>query len=328
YRDAALRTFDYLRAALYDAERGVFFGSQDADEHYYSLPMDERAKIRPPYVDKTIYTNWNATMVSAALEAARILGDPSYQDLALKALDFLWREMHDDQTGAMFHYMFHYYDGLPHLTGLLVDQVYVARAFLDAHESTGEKDYLDRAMELAQFIETRLRDKVAGGFFDLPEGHERLGVLAERHKSLPQNAVAAEVFLRLYYLTGAAEYGTAAEATLRCFADDYPRFRLFAATYAMAVQRFLNFPTQITIVSGAGDKRARELLGAALGIYDPTKIVQMLDPATDQERLGQLGYPPMPTPLAYVCVGRTCARPTDKPGEIGERVRQLVSPQG
>jgi len=38
----------------------AFAGSQDADEHYYTLPSQERAKHGAPFVDPTIYASWNA----------------------------------------------------------------------------------------------------------------------------------------------------------------------------------------------------------------------------------------------------------------------------
>ncbi len=49
--------------------------------------------VRPtPYVDKTIYVNWNGMAISAYLEAARVLGMESPRQFALLSLDRILRE--------------------------------------------------------------------------------------------------------------------------------------------------------------------------------------------------------------------------------------------
>ena len=42
---------------------------------------------KTPYVDKTVYVAWNAMMVSAYLEAGRVLGEPGAMAFGLKTLD-------------------------------------------------------------------------------------------------------------------------------------------------------------------------------------------------------------------------------------------------
>jgi uncharacterized protein YyaL (SSP411 family) len=65
---------------------------------------------------------------------------------------------------------------------------------------------------------------------------------------------------------------------------------------------------------------------AALRVYAPYRVIQVVDPAWEGERLARLGYPAEPAPRAYICVGLTCAQPTDRPDEIEGIVRPLVSP--
>ncbi|MGH7684622.1 MAG: thioredoxin domain-containing protein, partial [Vulcanimicrobiaceae bacterium] len=52
----------WLRSVLRNPGSALFGGSQDADEHYFSLELDERRKNEAPYVDRTVYTNWNADL--------------------------------------------------------------------------------------------------------------------------------------------------------------------------------------------------------------------------------------------------------------------------
>src|SRR6202043_1171389 len=53
-------TTGYLDRVLRDPETGLYAGSQDADEHYYSLGAGERSPENAPYVDRRVYTSWNA----------------------------------------------------------------------------------------------------------------------------------------------------------------------------------------------------------------------------------------------------------------------------
>ncbi|MDH2909358.1 MAG: hypothetical protein PXZ07_04500, partial [Candidatus Eremiobacteraeota bacterium] len=65
--DAALdfalqQSVAYVRTTLFDEERGVFLGSQDADEAYFALDAAERATRERPFVDPTSYTAWSAAL--------------------------------------------------------------------------------------------------------------------------------------------------------------------------------------------------------------------------------------------------------------------------
>src|SRR5205814_10356085 len=80
----------YLGRTLRDPETGMFAGSQDADEHYYSLDAEARAAQEPPYVDRRIYTAWNAALAVAYLDAERRHVRPDLRDQAQRALDSLF----------------------------------------------------------------------------------------------------------------------------------------------------------------------------------------------------------------------------------------------
>jgi len=66
----------WMDAALWRDDVHAFSGSQDADEHYYGLGIEERKRHGAPYVDPTIYTSWNALAASAYLAAGAALNDP------------------------------------------------------------------------------------------------------------------------------------------------------------------------------------------------------------------------------------------------------------
>ncbi len=63
-------TTGYLDRILRDPATGLYAGSQDADEHYYSLDAGARARETAPYVDRRVYTSWNAALAISYLDAA------------------------------------------------------------------------------------------------------------------------------------------------------------------------------------------------------------------------------------------------------------------
>ncbi|MGH7889097.1 MAG: thioredoxin domain-containing protein, partial [Thermodesulfobacteriota bacterium] len=124
--------------------------------------FEERQKRTTPYVDKTIYTNWNGMMISSFLLSYEVLGNPSARDLALKTLDFLIENCFQEVIGFSRLYV----DGSAKAAGFLDDQVKMGIACLDAFEVTGNGSYLETALKLAKLTADRFFDKNGGGFFD------------------------------------------------------------------------------------------------------------------------------------------------------------------
>ena len=319
YLGTARGIIDYVSGVLYDAQAGYFYGSQDADEEYYALAAEERPSKPIPYVDKTAFTDWGAQAISSFLEAAAVLKEPRYAKDALRALDFLWQKAYDSAQG-MFHY---WVKGQAHLPGILSDQLYMARALLDAFEHTGQRTYLEQAVALTRIVNRDYLDARTGAYFDKRADVEAIGRLQDRQVPLVENAVAAHLLIRLGRLTGDDAYRQRAEAILSLFAADYGAYGLFAAGYAVAVCCYLTDPLTIVIVGSADDETTLDLLHEGRRLYAPNRWVQLIDPVWEPERLAQLGYPAEPAPTAYLCIGRICAEPTSDPAKLAEIVTDL-----
>jgi len=317
HAEAARRTIEYLEWKLRDHERGFFYGSQDADEEFYKLSNEGRERGEEPYIDRTCYMSWTAMMVSAYLEASWTLDRPESRDAAVRALDFLWNECRDPERG-----MYRFHDGTaPRVLGLLGDQAHTAKAFLDAHEVTGDSKYFERAIELSRLMLDRFVDRENGGFYDVWDEVEDVGRLRDRQKSIQDNTVCAEVFLRLHHLTREEDYRTIAQGTLEAFVSAYPHMGYFAAGYARQVDTLLNPPAKVNIV---GDSTSTaELQRAALSLDVPSRVMQLLDPTRDGDRLEGLSLPPEPAPAAYACFGTMCSAPVTQPEALLEAVREM-----
>ncbi len=87
FRATLISAVGYVRAVLRDPRTGFFAGSQDADEEYYELPLEQRRAREAPFVDRTSYTNWTCALAGAQCQAARALDDDALLAEALRALD-------------------------------------------------------------------------------------------------------------------------------------------------------------------------------------------------------------------------------------------------
>ena len=193
WHELARQLIRYINTSLWQPKVGVFSGSQSADEEYYEPGQNARSSRQPPPVDTTVYTAWNARMISAYLLSARVLGQPALKAMALRTLDWLCEHM-VYRDGSMCHYFLNGYAELP---GQLADQMWMARALLDAYEACGQRIYLEIAIALMHTAYQELFDEQAGLFYDFPENPQAEGRLLVRDQPLIENALAAESLLRM-----------------------------------------------------------------------------------------------------------------------------------
>ncbi len=317
FKETAQGILAYVEANLSDHDNGGFYGSQDADEEYYKLNLLERLKRTAPRIDKTLYTNWNATMTSAYLLASIVLEDLSYRKFGLRTVDLLVEKSFSSRKG-MYHY---YFEDKKYLPSLLIDQASMIRCLIDTHQSTSDIKYLKYAEIIAKFMLTNLWNN-AGGFYDRPKDTEALGALKILNIPLDENSFAAKAFLKLYYLTGKEKYLETAKIILEYFGSTYQRYGIVAATYGLAAELYLR-PMQIHIVGPKKDPVTHILQDESLKVYNPLKVIEILDPTEDNERLTNLKYPITKTPMAYVCFEGTCTS-VENPEEMAKIIKPKI----
>ncbi|MEA2655585.1 MAG: uncharacterized protein QOI23_950, partial [Chloroflexota bacterium] len=152
--DSATR---YLDTVLRDPETGLYAGSQDADEHYHTLDADGRRTENAPYVDRRIYTSWNAALGVAYLEAAVLRRRPTLREHAAKLLDRLFGDRYETGQGLS------HTDGV---TGQLGDQAWGVLAAVRAYQGGLGERWLPIAVDIAQHLEDAYADPKLGGYLD------------------------------------------------------------------------------------------------------------------------------------------------------------------
>ena len=298
-----------------------------------------RLRRPTPYVDKTIYVSWNGMMISAYIEAGRVLDMPEVRAFALKSLDRVLAEARSSKTGLAHVVAYGEAEGKAlQIAGVLEDYVFLGHAALDAWEMTGEMQYYIAAESIMESALAKFYDATGGGFFDTEiaaKGEVRLGALTTRRKPLQDsptpagNSVAAALLLRLEALNGREDYAVKAQETLETFAGVVEHFGLYAASYGLALQRMVQRAVQVCVIGE--DAEARRLETVALARYAVNKSVVRLRkdqlnalPRALAETLPRLPGLQAEGSFAVVCSGKGCLPPVRTADDLIAAMNQTL----
>ncbi len=285
-------TTAYLDRTLRDPETGMFAGSQDADEEYYARDAAGREALTAPYVDRRVYTAWNAALAVAYLDAARRLDRPGLRVEARQALDSLFAGAYKPGEGLAH---------AENVSGQLGDQVWGLLAAVRAHQSgLHPSKWLDIALDLAQHLESRYRDRDHGGYLDRAGG-EDLGRLGDPVKPLVENAVAAMALVELDVLRAEPDqlYTARARSALESVAALPRQYGLMAAVFARALDRL---DKTVKVTTGSESLARAALLAHPYVVIEPSS----------EER-------------AIVCVGTMCLAPVSTEAAVAEAIRESLT---
>jgi uncharacterized protein YyaL (SSP411 family) len=300
--------------------------------------------LRPmPFIDRTLYTNWNALCISAVLQAARALGDEAGQQFALRSLDRLLAEAY--HPGQGLRHVIAYAEGGASQppAGVLDDYAFTVLACLDAYEASGGLRYFDCAGEIAARMISGFYDETGGGFFDLDSASltDSVGALSARRKpfqDLPTPAgdsAAALALLRLHALSGETRLHELAQDTLEVFAGVAGQFGIYAGTYGLASVWMARAHTLVVVIGEGAE--ADGLYAAALAPFALNKIVlRVRDAASLQATLPPAlaeTFSAVPglqegRAVAMLCSGFACQPPIHTASELREELRSAITQGG
>jgi uncharacterized protein YyaL (SSP411 family) len=222
YTQVANDILRYVQTSLADQVDGGWAGSQ-----------------RAATVDRTMYTGWNAQMVSAVLRAARALDDAALGQFAVKSLERVLLASYRPGAGVA-----HYHDpstalgahGDEQVRGLLDDQIQMAAASLDAFDATGNVVYSMMAEELGHYVLRTMWDDTDPVFLDRIAADDEVGLLKQPAKAFVSNCEAASLMGRLASASGTHEFREKAEAALARLAGTAQSQGPLAAHYLLAMR--------------------------------------------------------------------------------------------
>ncbi|MBT5107838.1 MAG: thioredoxin domain-containing protein [Rhodospirillaceae bacterium] len=268
--------------------------------------LAHRAKRIPPGKDDKILADWNGLIIATLANAGLVFAKPEWVDAARRAFDFVQKSMTNQDR--LWH---SWCDGKANHPATLDDYAAMARGALALFEATGDNGYLVHAEHWVSIADRHYRDHEGGGYFFAAD--DTPGLIT-RTKTAHDNAVPsgngmiANVFARLYFLTGNAAYYMKAEAIITAFSGAVTK-NFFPLSTLLNSAEFLQSATQIVIVAHRDD--AVPLTRAVYDLSLPNRLVSIVEPQTTlpvnhpAHGKGQIDG----APTAYVCQGAVCSAP-------------------
>ena len=284
-----------IEALVADAKRQLF---------------EEREKRIKPFRDEKIIASWNGLIISGLAEAIKISPKPAYIEAANRTVEFIFTKMFRD--GYLLHT---YKDGIAKLLGYLDDYAFLAVGLMDLYEATFDQSNLQRAVQLANIMLSEFWDDSDGAFFYTGKSHEQLISRAKPvfDASIPSgNAMATQLLLRLYHLTGTDDYLKRAERVLRSYYDAMESQPFGFAHMLCVLDLYLNEPKEIVVVGKREYPNTAKLIGQIHSLYLPNKTLQLVGPEEPLEKISPLlrGKTQIDgQPTVYVCHNFTCSAP-------------------
>ncbi len=273
-----------------------------------------RAARVPPGRDDKVLADWNGLAVAALARAAAVFDEPRWLTLAEGVFDFVL-----DALGQADERVAHAWrGGRVSAAGLLEDQAAMARAALALYEATGDRRRLEAAVRIVAATEARFAGS-EGAFFtsaddapDLPLGGASRALVAEDHAVPSGNGMLAEVFARLFHLTGADSWRVKAERVIGAFMG---RAGALVGSPGLLGAAELLVGGASVVIAG----RLPELGSVARRAPDPAVVVmEILDPAAVPA-----GHPAAGKAAgAYVCRGGVCSLPATEPAMLAAMLRR------
>jgi len=211
-----------------------------------------------PYVDKTIYTNWNGLMIDALCVYYKVFWDDWALNVAKKTADRLLRERY--QEGLLFH--------AEDVEGYSEDYIFLSYGLLSLFELTQEGAYLQASKELIDRAIELFWDEQGWGFFDTQKKGE--GFLEVKTKPLQDtptqsvNGTAPYVLMLLEAILGDTKYGDLAEKNMMAFSKFIREIPMASPSYVLSLQAFLR---------GIFKVETSEYFERALRAFRPFKVV-------------------------------------------------------
>jgi len=305
--------------------RNILHARPDAGEEpaevTRALPRlyDVRAQRTWPGLDDKVIASWNGLMLRGIATCARVFGNDEWNVLARSNAGFLAsRLVNDDRVWRIWA------GGAARVPGFLEDYAAVALGFLEMWQLTHEREWLDRARTLSTAICTRFWSDDLPGFYDVPSDHE---VLVARARDVTDNAtpsgssLAAELLLRLGYITGDAEFARIGHRAVESLAESMARHPHAFGHLLTCADFVMNGPIALAVVGHP--VAAGELLAPASDVYLPSLIIGATLDGADGDLSFFADRGARGSAAAYVCRGTVCGAPASTPAEVHSQLMEL-----
>jgi uncharacterized protein YyaL (SSP411 family) len=272
-------------------------------------------RIRPGR-DEKILTAWNGLMLRSFAEAGQCLDSDSYRGIAVRNAKFLLSKLREN--GRLLR---SYKDGQAKFNAYVEDYAFLVDGLISLYEATFDVQWIQEAEALAELMVDLFWDGQDGGFYFTSADHESL---IHRPKdftdgAMPSgNSAAAGALLKLWKLTGNAQWSRCAETVFEKTAGMVSRYPSAFPHLLCALDFFFGTTKEIAIIGEQRDENTKLLLREVFQAYLPNKVVACGTggrPALLDDRPQIDG-----TATAYVCENFTCAMPVTAPEALRDQL--------
>jgi hypothetical protein len=288
--------------------------------------FEARSKRVQPHLDDKVLASWNGLMIGSMARGYRILGQDKYRDAAVRAAEFVLREMVAE--GRLLRT---YRRGRAHTPGYLDDYAFMVEGLLNLYETTFEIRWLDQAAALNEQVLKHFRDDLNGGFFFTADDGEQLLVRAKdaNDGAIPSgNSVQLMNLLRLAVLLDRKDLAAEADRLVGAFGEQLRQMPYRSERLLAALDFYHRRPREVAFVARKADVAKLEaLINTAWQTYVPNAVFARLIPdagdaaATARKVPLLVGKKPLDGgPAAYVCKDYTCQAPTNDPDKLRQQI--------
>jgi uncharacterized protein YyaL (SSP411 family) len=268
-------------------------------------------RIRPGLDDK-ILLGWNALMNICLCKAYAATLKEDYKQLAVSNMSFLEEKL---QKGDRWYHT--YKEGQAKIPAFLDDLAYLAMAYIQLQEITGDSDYLLKASYLVAEVINEFSDESQSMFYFTRKGQTDIVVRKKEiyDGATPSgNAVMVHVLLYLAKVFDKPEWEERATSMVTSFRSVINRYPTSFGLWAQQAQLIVHGMAEIAIVGS----RSNEFLNELLPLYLPAKLVQTSAKGDDNFPL--LRNRLQKNTLIYHCTNYVCEEPCEN---IDEFLRSL-----
>ena len=284
---------------------------------------EARAKRVWPGLDDKVLTSWNAMMLHAFAEAARMLERDDWLAIARRNAEFL-----TSQLKAEGRLLRTYKEGRAKIPAFLEDHALLADALIAVYEATWDIRWIREARTLADAMIERFWEDDEGAFYDTANDAEAL-VIRPRDvfdNATPSGSSAAVMaLLRLAELTGEQRYRQVAERALASMAEYMARVPMGFGHLLCALDCALATPVEVAIAGEPAADDTRALLRTVNRAWLPNAVLAFASSgdAGDSASLiplleGRTAQGGRAT--AYVCERLACRQPVTAPAALAEQL--------
>ena len=275
--------------------------------------MGERAKRTRPGLDDKILTSWNGLMLKGMVDSYVVTGHKPILETALKTATFL-TETQRMEDGGLYH---SFKNGKSTIIGFLEDYAFVIEGLLALFGATGDEQWIQEAVKLADYASSHFLNKDNGMFYFTSNLAPRnvAGKTEVQDNVIPSsNSAMARNLFYLGHLLERGDFLNMAETMLNNVQNGVARYPAGFSNWGILMMHY-TYPFYELAISG---EDAFDKLHQAEQHYNPNKLaVSCTKPSELPLLLNR--FAPGKT-LLYVCRNKACQVPTE---EVAEALKQL-----